>query len=94
MIYYTMPRKGFQLFPYRQNEGFFIEGKEQADCFEQLREWAKSNSEKWIFYFDCGAGVAYPIPICRHIFEVKIFDSPPDGIVVGMLLYQRGRKRR
>lgn len=32
MIYYTMPRKGFQLFTYKRNEGFFIEGKNQADC--------------------------------------------------------------
>lgn len=92
MIHQTMPRKGYEDCHIEENKGFFIEGKDYADCIEQLKEWAKRHPEKWIYYHDCGMGASKLVPVARNIFEVEFFDFEPAASMLLWDLFQKGRE--
>lgn len=90
MIYQEMPRKGYEGCNIAENKGFYVEGKDYADCLNQLKEWAEKHPEKWIYYHDCGIGISKSCPVTRQVFEVSFFDAEPAAMVLFSCLFQRG----
>ena len=90
MIYQTAPRKDLRWSTKDPNEGFWLEGKDFADCIVQLDEWCKAHPEKWVYYYNAGMRPAYPVPVARQLFEVSIYDAEPAGIMLFSRLFQRG----
>ena len=77
MIYQEAPRKSLKGLTINPDKGFWLEGKDYEDCIKQLKEYGASHPEKWIYFYDCGLGPAYPVPIARNLFEVSIYDAEP-----------------
>ena len=90
MIYQTAPRKDLSWSTKDLDKGFWLEGKDYADCIAQLKEWCEAHLEKWVYYHDAGMGPAYPVPVARQLFEVSIYDAEPAGIMLFQRLFQRG----
>lgn len=89
MIYQDAPRKSLLCSHIDPSKGFWLEGKNFDDCIKQLREYGKQHPEKWIYYYNCGLGPAYPVPVARNLFEVVIYDAEPIGILF-YRLFQEG----
>lgn len=90
MIYQTLPRKGYENCTLSENEGFFIEGINEDDSVQQLREYADKHPEKWIYIHSCGYGISKNIPVSRHVIEVHIFDKEPANLMISFTLIQKG----
>ena len=90
MIYQTAPRRNLRWSTKDPDEGFWLEGKDFADCIVQLDEWCKAHPEKWVYYHNAGMRPAYPVPVARQLFEVSIYDAEPAGIMLFSRLFQRG----
>ena len=89
-IYNKLPRKGYSWTENMRDDTVYIDGMSRKDTMKELKEYADSHPEKWIYYHDCGYGPGDPIPTCKHVLEVRSFDKRP---AVGMLfysLYQEG----
>lgn len=93
MIYQEAPRRSLGGLEIPEDKGFWVDGKDRADCFRQLREYGERHPEKWIYYYDCGVGPGYPIPVARQLFEVSIYDAEPAGIMLFSQLFQEGKDR-
>lgn len=90
MIYQEAPRRSLRGLSKDPNEGFWIEGKDYADCIKQLKEYGATHLEKWIYFYDCGLGPAYPVPVARNLFEVSIYDAEPAALMVFSRCFQEG----
>ena len=90
MICQVAPRKDLRWAAKDPNKGFWIEGKDRADCIKQLQEWANAHPEKWIYYYDCGMRPSYPVPVARQLFEVSIYDEEPASLMLFSRLFQKG----
>lgn len=89
-IHNKLPRKGYSWTENMRDDTFYIDGMSRKETMKELKEYADSHPEKWIYYHDCGYGPGYPVPTCKHVLEVRSFDKRP---AVGMLfysLYQEG----
>lgn len=76
MLNKVCPRK--DLYHYgEKRDGFFIDGVNFDDCYKQLRQYSKEHPEKWIYYYDRGVNVGYPIPVATYILEVTVLDMEP-----------------
>ena len=88
MLNKVCPRK--DLYHYgEKRDGFFIDGANFDDCYKQLIQYGKEHPEKWIYYYDCGVNVGYPIPVATYILEVTVLDREPAGIMISRL-FQKG----
>lgn len=94
MIYQEAPRRSLRYCSIDKDKGFWIEGKDYDDCIKQLREYGKNHPEKWIYFYNCGAGPAYPIPVARYLFEVAIYDREPASLMFMYNCFQKGRGNR
>ena len=90
MIYQIAPRKDLRWSTKDPDKGFWLEGKDFADCIVQLDEWCKAHPEKWVYYYNAGMRPSYPVPVARQLFEVSIYDAEPAGLMMFSRLYQRG----
>lgn len=90
MIYQEAPRKSLKGLSKDPNEGFWIEGKNYADCIKQLKEYGAAHPKKWIYFYDCGLAPAYPIPVARNLFEVSIYDVEPAALMMFSRCFQEG----
>ena len=81
MIYQEAPRKSLRWGSIDKDKGFWLEGKDYEDCIKQLREYGNAHPEKWIYFYDCGVGPSYPIPVTRNLFEVAIYDCEPASLL-------------
>lgn len=90
MIYQEAPRKSLRWGSKDKDKGFWLEGKDYEDCIKQLREYGNAHPEKWIYYYNCGVGPAYPIPVARNLFEVAIYDYEPASLMFMYSCFQRG----
>lgn len=72
-----------------EEKGFWLTGKDYSDCISQLRDYAKENPKKWIFFSDCGTRPGKPIPVPENLFEVRIADKCPTGMFF-YKLFQEG----
>lgn len=93
MIYQEAPRKSLKGLIISPDKGFWLEGKDYEDCIKQLKEYGASHPEKWIYFYDCGLGPAYPIPIARNLFEVSIYDAEP-AVLMLSICFQEGCERK
>ena len=94
MIYQAAPRKSLKGLVKNQDEGFWLEGKDYEDCIKQLKEYGASHPEKWIYFYDCGLGPAYPVPVARNLFEVSIYDAEPAALMLFSRCFQEGCERK
>ena len=94
MIYQAAPRKSLKGLVKNQDEGFWLEGKDYEDCIKQLKEYGASHPEKWIHFYDCGLGPAYPVPVARNLFEVSIYDAEPAALMLFSRCFQEGCERK
>lgn len=93
MISLEAPCKSLKYLPYREGEGFYVDGKDQYDCFNQIHEWSKKHPEKWIYYFHVGMKPGYPVPVGRYIIEVIYFDEQPDLFMPFWSLFKKGEEK-
>lgn len=89
-IHKRLPRKGYSWTENLRDDTFFIDGMSRSDTMKELKEYADSHPEKWIYYHDCGYGPGYPIPTCKHVLEVRVFNKGPEGMFPFYSLYQEG----
>lgn len=94
MIYQAAPRKSLKGLAKNSDEGFWLEGKDYEDCIKQLKEYGASHPEKWIYFYDCGLGPAYPVPVARNLFEVSIYDAEPAAPMLFSRCFQEGCERK
>lgn len=94
MIYQAAPRKSLKGLVKNPDEGFWLEGKDYEDCIKQLKEYGTSHPEKWIYFYDCGLGPAYPVPFARNLFEVSIYDAEPAALMLFSRCFQEGCERK
>ena len=94
MIYQAAPRKSLKGLVKNQDEGFWLEGKDYEDCIKQLKEYGASHPEKWIYFYDCGLGPAYPVPVARNLFEVSVYDAEPAALMLFSRCFQEGCERK
>ena len=94
MIYQAAPRKSLKGLVKNPDEGFWLEGKDYEDCIKQLKEYGASHPEKWIYFYDCGLGPAYPVPVARNLFEVSIYDAEPAALMLFSRCFQEGCERK
>ena len=94
MIYQAAPRKSLKGLVKNPDEGFGLEGKDYEDCIKQLKEYGASHPEKWIYFYDCGLGPAYPVPVARNLFEVSIYDAEPAALMLFSRCFQEGCERK
>ena len=94
MIYQAAPRKSLKGLVKNPDEGFWLEGKDYEDCIKQLKEYGASHPEKWIYFYDCGLGPAYPVPVARNLFEVSIYDVEPAALMLFSRCFQEGCERK
>ena len=94
MIYQAAPRKSLKGLVKNPDEGFWLEGKDYEDCIKQLKEYGASHPEKWIYFYDCGFGPAYPVPVARNLFEVSIYDAEPSALMLFSRCFQEGCERK
>ena len=94
MIYQEAPRKSLKGLTINPDKGFWLEGKDYEDCIKQLKEYGASHPEKWIYFYDCGLGPAYPVPVAKHLFEVAIYDYEPACFMMCYHLFQEGCERK
>ena len=94
MIYQAAPRKSLKDLAKNPDEGFWLEGKDYEDCIKQLKEYGASHPEKWIYFYDCGLGPAYPVPVARNLFEVSIYDAEPAALMLFSRCFQEGCERK
>ena len=90
MIYQHFPRKKYLNCKLAEDKGFYVEGVTYNDCINQLKEYGEKHPEKWIYYHNCGYGPSHPVPICRNVLEVMIFDKQPAAPVLFTRLFQKG----
>lgn len=90
MIYQKAPRKSLKGITIDTDKGFWLEGKDYADCIKQLKEYGATHPEKWIYFYDCGLGPAYPVPVARNLFEVSIYDAEPAALMLFSTCFQEG----
>ena len=90
MIYQEAPRKSLRWGSIDKDKGFWLEGKDYEDCIKQLREYGNAHPEKWIYFYDCGVGPSYPIPVTRNLFEVAIYDCEPASLMFMYDCFQKG----
>lgn len=64
----------------KDDEGFWLTGRDCNDCIHQLKEYGKAHPEKWIFFSDCGMRPGKPVPVPEQLFEVEIADECPPGM--------------
>ena len=88
MIYQEAPRKSLKGATIKPDKGFWLEGKDYADCIKQLKEYGAAHPEKWIYFYDCGLGPAYPVPVARNLFEVSIYDAEPAAFMMFSRCFQ------
>lgn len=91
MNYQDAPRRSLSGCQIPENKGFWLDGKNRSDCFQQLQQYGKQHPEKWIYYYDCGVGPGYPVPVARQLFEVSIYDAEPAGMMLFSRLFQEGK---
>ena len=94
MIYQAAPRKSLKGLVKNPDEGFWLEGKDYEDCIKQLKEYGTSHPEKWIYFYDCGLGPAYPVPVARNLFEISIYDAEPAALMLFSRCFQEGCERK
>ena len=94
MIYQAAPRKSLKGLVKNPDEGFWLEGKDYEDCIKQLKEYGASHPEKWIYFYDCGLGPAYPVLFARNLFEVSIYDAEPAALMLFSRCFQEGCERK
>ena len=94
MIYQEAPRRSLRGLSKDPTTGFWLEGKDYADCIKQLKEYGASHPEKWIYFYDCGLGPAYPVPVARNLFEVSIYDAEPAAFMMFSRCFQEGCERK
>lgn len=94
MIYQKAPRKSLKGITIDTDKGFWLEGKDYADCIKQLKEYGTAHPEKWIYFYDCGLGPAYPVPVARNLFEVSIYDAEPAALMLFSKCFQEGCERK
>ena len=94
MIYQEAPRKSLRGLTIDPDKGFWLEGKDYADCIKQLKEYGAAHPEKWIYFYDCDMAPAYPIPVARQLFEVSIYDAKPAGLMLFSRCFQEGCDKR
>jgi len=94
MIHQDAPRKKLRGCVYSEDKGFWLEGKDRQDCFNQLKEFGEAHPEKWIYYYDCGLGPSWPVPVAMHLFEVTLYDAQPASRIMFSRLFQRGCEGR
>ena len=94
MIHQEAPRKSLRSCPMPEDKGFWLDGVDRADCLRQLEEYGKAHPEKWIYFYACGMGPGYPIPVARNLFEVSIYNAEPASILLFSRLFQRGCEGR
>lgn len=94
MIYQAAPRKSLKGLVKNPDEGFWLEGKDYEDCIKQLKEYGASHPEKWIYFYDCGLGPAYPVPVARNLFEISIYDAEPAALMLFSRCFQEGCERK
>lgn len=76
MLNKVCPRK--DLYHYgEKRDGFYIDGANFDDCYKQFIQYGKEHPEKWIYYYDRGVNVGYPIPVATYILEVTVLDMEP-----------------
>ena len=56
----------------KDDEGFWLTGRDYNDCIHQLKEYGKAHPEKWIFFSDCGMRPGKPVPVPEQLFEVGL----------------------
>lgn len=94
MIYQEAPRKSLKGININPDKGFWLEGKDYADCIKQLKEYGSAHPEKWIYFYDCGLGPAYPVPVARNLFEVSIYDAEPAALMLFFKCFQEGYDKK
>lgn len=94
MIYQEAPRRSLSGCEISEDEGFWLEGNDYADCIRQLKEWGAAHPEKWIYFHDCGLGPAKPVPVAKHLFEVAIYDYKPACFMMFWHLFQEGCEQK
>lgn len=55
-----------------EDQGFFISGRTEEDCYAQLKQYVDENPDKWILYYPCGLRPAKPVPIPEFVIEVRL----------------------
>lgn len=90
MIYQEAPRRSLNGCKIPENEGFWLEGNDYADCIKQLKEYGAAHPEKWIYFHNCGLGPSKPVPVAKNLFEVAIYDSEPAAFMMFWTLFQEG----
>lgn len=54
-----------------EDQGFFISARTEEAAFEELRQYAIANPQKWIYYYPCGLRPAKDIPVPEFVIEVR-----------------------